>query len=143
MVDRIDWPRGTKTDANRAKKVIDLRQYAEDLVAEPGDGEDRGRAASAILSDLDKTLGERSLMTAAYELLKPRIPRFLYFAEYRHAHGTSVTRCRFHLRTIQPDSGGSFHFSPHSSSMSIARTHSLYRWMSQHSGYTHMRKDIS
>ena len=82
VVDRIDWPRGTKTDATKAKTAADLREYAEKLKAESEEGEDHLETATNIISTLNNMLGSQSLQEAVCDFIKDRIPKFMYFAEY-------------------------------------------------------------
>ena len=82
VVDLVDWPRGTKTEANKSKTIDDLRNYSAALKAEPGEGEDRLNASRAITAALDKTVGELPLREAIWDAVKVRMPKFMYFSEY-------------------------------------------------------------
>lgn len=82
VVEHMEWPRGTKTEAKRARSVDDLRQYSQKLRSQATEGDGRKELAQAIENELSAQLKGKSLDEAVWEFLKPRIPGFLYFAEY-------------------------------------------------------------
>jgi len=91
VVDQIDWPYGTKSDANEVKTVEQLRAYAGDLAEESSESssdegneeERRQEAHNKITEELDRRLGGHDkLRDAVLNLVEPLFPKFLYFDEY-------------------------------------------------------------
>lgn len=82
VVASVDWPRGTKTGANKAKSISDLSKYAEELAAQSADEDGYGAVATAVRTTLTNLVGDKDLGRAVFEFLKHRIPKFLYFADY-------------------------------------------------------------
>lgn len=93
IVQKIDWPYGTKTPANDAETIGDLRKYAEHLSKKGQEGDNKSEegsesanareAAEKISGELKSRLGEAETLTSAvWSVIEPLIPRFLYFDEY-------------------------------------------------------------
>lgn len=94
VVEGIEWPNGTRTSANEAATVEDLRAYAQELseaASEENTGQEEGESESGrarkrarrINRKLDDALGEGvDLSTAVREFVKTKMPQFLYFDEY-------------------------------------------------------------
>ncbi len=95
VVNEIEWPYGTKTPAKEADTIDELRQYAKDLSEkakesieevsdeEGNEAERAEQAAQQVNEQLDDRLGGyNELFSAVWSIVKPRIPKFLYFDEY-------------------------------------------------------------
>jgi hypothetical protein len=82
VVEGISWPRGTKGEANKIKKVADLLAYGETLKGEPDADDARTEVAEAIENALTTRLGGKPLSEAFWTSVYARIPKFLYFSEY-------------------------------------------------------------
>lgn len=82
VVDKVDWPRGTKTEANKLRTIAELTAYGDKLKSEAESEDERAEAAQAIGSELTKRLGGKKLGDAFWQAINARVPRFLYFAEY-------------------------------------------------------------
>lgn len=94
VVEEVEWPYGTKTPANDAETVEDLRGYAQELsekvsednnseVEEESESSRARRTAQQINEELDKRLGDKdTLFSAVWNTVEPMIPQFLYFDEY-------------------------------------------------------------
>lgn len=81
IVDQIDFPHGTKTRANKAKKVEDLTDYAKELQdAEKDDS--HLQLANEIEDEIQKRLNGEGLSSAIWKFVKSLVPHFLYFSEY-------------------------------------------------------------
>ena len=81
VVDQIDFPHGTKTQANETKKIEGLRTYAKEL-REKKEDEDHVQLADDLESEIQKRLNGDDLPSAVWAFVKPMVPRFLYFSEY-------------------------------------------------------------
>jgi len=81
IIDSIDWPRGTKTDAKKIKTIEELRNYGEGLPPQETEEGEQG-VADVIEQEINSRLGEDELNSAVWRYLEDRVPRFLYFAEY-------------------------------------------------------------
>lgn len=95
VIERIEWPWGTKTPANEFDTVAELRQYAKDLSekaeesnndasSEEGNEAERAElAAQRVKEQLNESLGDyNELFPAVWSVVESKIPRFLYFDEY-------------------------------------------------------------
>lgn len=82
VIERVDWPRGTKTDANKLRSIEDLKAYAEQLRSEATEGDGRVEAGQSVIKELGDRLTANDLRTAISKALADRLPQFLYFSEY-------------------------------------------------------------
>jgi hypothetical protein len=81
VIQTIDWPHGTKTEANKLKTIEALYEYATSL--EPDDHEGKSQTVGeAINREIKAQLGDNGLSAAVWTALKPRVPKLLYFSEY-------------------------------------------------------------
>jgi len=81
LVDSLDLPEAQAKRARLAKDLTELRELAADLSNESDDG-DATTAGTTLSRKIQEVYGEDGVNRAAYELLKPRVPRFFYFYEY-------------------------------------------------------------
>jgi hypothetical protein len=92
VVDEVEWPWGTKGRANDADSVDDLHTYQEELTEkaetgsnEPdsnGEKERAEKAAKQLEVELEDRLGGKDLRSSIWDLVKSKVPRFLYFDDY-------------------------------------------------------------
>jgi energy-coupling factor transporter ATP-binding protein EcfA2 len=82
IVNSIEWPHGTKTGASKARTIVDLRSHADALIAEGEESPEVSATGQAVNARLNDIVGSNSLTQRALAVLKARIPKFLYFAEY-------------------------------------------------------------
>lgn len=82
LVDVVDWPRGTKTDANKLRSIEELQAYTERLKSEANEGDGRVEAAQMVTKQLSDRLTGGDLRSAITKILAGRLPQFLYFSEY-------------------------------------------------------------
>lgn len=82
VIQSIDWPRGTKTEANRLTTVEQLLEYGERVSAE-ADVDEAAKAGlrDVIAGEIQNRLGGESLKDAVWRFLEPMIPSFLYWSE--------------------------------------------------------------
>lgn len=78
IINQIKWSKGTKTEVKKVRSIDDLRQYSQKLLKQ----EDNQELAQAIDRQLNERLNGKDLKQAVIDFIQPRIPRFLYFAEY-------------------------------------------------------------
>jgi len=81
IVDLIDWPRGTKTDAKKSKTIEELQNYCKALPDQEGE-EGQSGLADVVEQEIRSRLGDKNLNEAVWSSLFSHVPRFLYFAEY-------------------------------------------------------------
>ncbi|HSW31227.1 MAG TPA: AAA family ATPase [Longimicrobiales bacterium] len=97
---KADWPRGTKTGANKVKSVEGLREYLDTLKAVAGEDAERGAVADAILKTLSSDLGSGTLAQAVWAAAEEYLPKFLYFSEYsRLPYSVDINR----VLTVAPE----------------------------------------
>lgn len=99
LINSLTWARGTKTRANGIKSIQELRAYARELQHDEEEEKvQTGAAAEALLADL---VGDgNDLNAAVWEIIEPRVPRFLYFGEYSTLpYSVDITR----ILTASPD----------------------------------------
>jgi hypothetical protein len=82
IVEQVEWPRGTKTQANKFKAVEELVTYASELEASAREGNGQAETADAISKALTTSLQGKTVSAAIWEVLRPRVPQFLYFNTY-------------------------------------------------------------
>lgn len=82
VIGTVEWPRGTKTDANKCKTITDLYEYSQKLHSDSAGGNDYEKISQVIEDELNKIPKEKNFKEAVWEFLQPRIPKFLYFSEY-------------------------------------------------------------
>ena len=80
LVDGLDVPEAQAKRARAVKSLAELRKLAAELSGE--DDADSTTAGTVLLSKIQEVYGEESVSKAAYDALKPRVPRFFYFHEY-------------------------------------------------------------
>jgi len=81
IIDTFDWPRGTKSKANKIKTIDALKDYVVEI-ENPKNSEASDSLIETVTNKLDSILGENELKAAVWATLKSRIPKFLYFSEY-------------------------------------------------------------
>ena len=77
---KVDWPRGTKTEANKLKSIAALRQYLDTL--ETGEDSRVEEFVQHVAGILDEDVGSGSLFDAVWGAAREFLPKFLYFSEY-------------------------------------------------------------
>jgi energy-coupling factor transporter ATP-binding protein EcfA2 len=82
IVDIVDWPQGTKPDANKLRSIEELQAYAARLKSEATDGDGGAEAVQMVTKQLSERLTGGDLRSAITNTLTTRIPQFLYFSEY-------------------------------------------------------------
>jgi predicted ATP-dependent endonuclease of OLD family len=82
VISILEWPRGTKMDANKVRSIEELKTYAEQLRSEASDGDGRVEAAQSVVKQITDRLASNDLRAALTKALIDRLPQFLYFSEY-------------------------------------------------------------
>jgi hypothetical protein len=80
VLDSVDFPKGTKGGANKAKSIEELVEYAEGLSS--SEEVEVSKLASTLPKFVSERLNGETLSLAVYKRLKERVPRTLYFSEY-------------------------------------------------------------
>jgi len=81
VIKSIEWPHGTKTEANKLKTIEELQEHAEKLASNEDDAENQTLGKN-ITQEINSRLGNENLTKAVWEKLIERVPKVLYFSEY-------------------------------------------------------------
>lgn len=81
LVEDLDLPNAQAERARSVESLADLRALAAELSENPDDT-DASTAGTALSGKIQEVYGDEDVSKAAYQVLKPRIPKFFYFHEY-------------------------------------------------------------
>ena len=81
LIDKFDWPYGTKTEARSSNNLKELKEYCEQLRSEP-EKIDHSLVADLITQEIERIVGEATLKNIVRERIKNFLPKIFYFGKY-------------------------------------------------------------
>ena len=82
LINKIDWPKGTKTDATKCKTISELKEYSEKIRINEEYTVEQKAVSSKIVEVIQNSLQGKTLDDKLIIYLKKIMPKFLYMSEY-------------------------------------------------------------
>lgn len=82
IISKIDWPKGTKTEASKCKTILQLEEYAEKIKTDESYTEEQKPVSLKITAEISNFLKGKSIEDQLNNLLLSLLPKFLYMSEY-------------------------------------------------------------
>ena len=82
LINKIDWPKGTKTDATKCKTIFELKEYSEKIRINEEYTVEQKAVSSKIVEVIQNSLQGKTLDDKLIIYLKKIMPKFLYMSEY-------------------------------------------------------------